>query len=240
MAKQAEKHRRILAAATEIFLRDGFEGARMETITAAAGVSKATVYAHFPTKDALFVAIMRERCAALVPYLEERRMAEGSPTEVLSGIGEAFLAQLLNPVNLDLFRVVVAEAPRQPALARAFYLSGPDRLADALARYFAAAAADGRIAVAAPRIAAEQFLGMLLGHLHLRLLLGVAAKPPGVGERRRLVADAVARFLGAPATAGAASEPGATGPPPRRARRTVRSRPEAAANDDLPVPHEPG
>ncbi|MCC7272177.1 MAG: TetR/AcrR family transcriptional regulator [Alphaproteobacteria bacterium] len=211
MAKASAKRAAIIDAANEIFLRDGFEAASMEAVTARAGVSKATVYSHFPTKHALFAAIVHQRCALLVPTLEEATRAEAPPAEVLTAVGVALFEKLVTPAALDLYRVVVAEAPRQPELGRAFYEAGPDRLADALARYLAAQADAGRLSVDDPRLAAEQFLGMLVGHHHVRLLLGVRETPIEAAECRRLVAAAVARFIGAEAAprrcAGAAEVP---------------------------------
>ncbi|MGE0718851.1 MAG: TetR/AcrR family transcriptional regulator [Alphaproteobacteria bacterium] len=220
MVKPSPKRAAILEAANEIFLRDGFEAASMEAVTARAGVSKATVYSHFPNKHALFAAIVHQRCATLVPALEEATRAEAPPAEVLTAVGVALFEKLVTPAALDLYRVVVAEAPRQPELGHAFYAAGPDRIAEALARYLAAQADAGRLAVDDPRLAAEQFLGMLVGHHHVRLLMGVRTEPMGPAECRRLVAAAVARFIGADATR----------PPASAVRRVASGRQPSAAS----------
>ena len=41
-----------------MFLRDGYLGANMDELTALSGVSKQTVYAHFGSKEALFVELV--------------------------------------------------------------------------------------------------------------------------------------------------------------------------------------
>jgi AcrR family transcriptional regulator len=51
---------RIMAAGRELFARDGPQ-AQMEEIAAHAGVGIGTVYRHFPTKDALLTAMVRDR-----------------------------------------------------------------------------------------------------------------------------------------------------------------------------------
>jgi AcrR family transcriptional regulator len=56
--------RRLLASASEVFARTGFHGATLEEITCRAGLSRAAVYRHFPSKDALFVEMMRAQVAA--------------------------------------------------------------------------------------------------------------------------------------------------------------------------------
>src|SRR5690606_13342241 len=95
------------------------------------------------------------------------------------------------------YRVVVAEAPRQPDLGRAFYEAGPDRLAGSLACYLGEQARQGKLSLPDPRLAAEQLLGMLCGHHHLRALFGVRASELTACERARLVDSAVSRFLAA-------------------------------------------
>ncbi|MGE0723210.1 MAG: TetR/AcrR family transcriptional regulator [Alphaproteobacteria bacterium] len=218
MARSDKKRTAILDAARELFLRDGFEAASMEAVTARAGVSKATVYSHFPTKHALFAAVIQAQCAGLVPTVEDAFVDEAPPAAALTRIGEAFLDMLMTQAPLALYRVVVAEAPRQPDLGRAFYEGGPLRLSSALARYLAEAAARGQVAIDEPQLAAEQFLGMLVGHHHLRMLFGIRSAPFSAAERRRLVRSAVARFLGTdPAPARA----------PRRRAEPPASRPAA-------------
>lgn len=58
-AEPAEAQRdRILAAATEVFARDGLGGARVDEVAASAGVNKAVLYRHFASKDELFEAAL--------------------------------------------------------------------------------------------------------------------------------------------------------------------------------------
>ncbi|MGI4827162.1 MAG: TetR/AcrR family transcriptional regulator [Janthinobacterium lividum] len=51
----------LLAAAEEVFARDGFEGAQMDSIAKAAGRSKGAIYAHYKSKDDLFLALFEHR-----------------------------------------------------------------------------------------------------------------------------------------------------------------------------------
>ena len=54
------KRRQIVAAAESLFLAHGYGAVSMDAIAKRAGVSKATLYAHFASKDALFAGIMAE------------------------------------------------------------------------------------------------------------------------------------------------------------------------------------
>jgi AcrR family transcriptional regulator len=60
MARQRsqEAHERVLEAALELFAGRGIDGTSMDAITQSAGVSKATVYNHWPNKEALLIDVM--------------------------------------------------------------------------------------------------------------------------------------------------------------------------------------
>src|SRR3989337_4182783 len=58
---QHETRTRILDAAEELFMEDGFEGTSMRLLTAKAGVNLAAVNYHFGSKDALIEALFRRR-----------------------------------------------------------------------------------------------------------------------------------------------------------------------------------
>jgi AcrR family transcriptional regulator len=62
---KAGTRRRVLAAAMEVFAREGYHAARMDAIAAAAGVSKGALYFHFPGKLPLFSALVDEFAAEL-------------------------------------------------------------------------------------------------------------------------------------------------------------------------------
>jgi AcrR family transcriptional regulator len=60
---------RVLTAAAEVFAREGFLAASMNDIVEAAGVTKGAVYFHFPSKEALAVAIVEEQFAQWPPMV---------------------------------------------------------------------------------------------------------------------------------------------------------------------------
>ena len=62
---KAGTRRRVLAAAMEVFAREGYHAARMDAIAEAAGVSKGALYFHFPGKLPLFSALVDEFAAEL-------------------------------------------------------------------------------------------------------------------------------------------------------------------------------
>ena len=74
------KRQQILDGARRCFLAQGFDGASMNDIVVAAGVSKGTVYAYFPSKEKLFAAMVFEdkrRHAERTVVLGRRDAARG-------------------------------------------------------------------------------------------------------------------------------------------------------------------
>ncbi|HTD96717.1 MAG TPA: TetR/AcrR family transcriptional regulator [Edaphobacter sp.] len=57
-ARSAESHRRVLEAAAELFAERGIDATSMDAIAEASGVSKATIYKHWPDKDALCMEVL--------------------------------------------------------------------------------------------------------------------------------------------------------------------------------------
>jgi AcrR family transcriptional regulator len=69
---------RILAAARQLFTRNGFTAVSMQQIADAASVNKATLYHHFADKEALFVEVLRQEFAGVYGHLNDDLDASGS------------------------------------------------------------------------------------------------------------------------------------------------------------------
>ena len=144
----------ILAAAERAFLASGFGAVTMDAIAREAGVSKATVYAHFTGKEALF--------GAVIAHVSERRYDGFSiealdPHEIeasLTTIAHRFLDLVLAPEVIALNRIIIGEVTRFPVLAQVFWEAGPERTRQQLETFFRRAGAAGVIAVPDPRLAA--------------------------------------------------------------------------------------
>src|SRR4029077_16164239 len=117
----------ILAAAERAFLAGGFGAVTMDMIAREATVSKATVYAHFTGKEALF--------GAVIAHLSERRYGGFSaealdPRDIeasLTTIASRFLDLVLSPEAIALNRIIVGEVTRVPVLGQVFWAAGPER-----------------------------------------------------------------------------------------------------------------
>jgi TetR/AcrR family transcriptional repressor of mexJK operon len=161
----------ILAAAKRNFLARGFEAVSMDAIAREAGVSKATVYAHFSGKEELFGAVIAREC--------ERRFAgfsahELDPDDVAASLfvlGRRFLELILSPDAIALHRIILGEVTRFPRLGEVFWRAGPERNLAQIEAFMRRAGAAGALAIADTRLAAEQFIGLVRGETQLRQLL---------------------------------------------------------------------
>ena len=107
----------VLEAALDQFAARGFAATRMEDVAAAAGLSKAALYLYFPSKDALFRALVERRIRPLQAHLEAVAAADLDPLAGLRAITTAWSKAMQDPRLAAIPRIVLAEAPRFPEIA---------------------------------------------------------------------------------------------------------------------------
>lgn len=143
----------------------------MDAVAAQAGVSKATLYAHFPSKADLFHAVLGDFADTYIRVpdeLDSRPVEEG-----LRILARRFLDLILSPEALGNFRILCAHGPQFPEMVKAFMAAGPDRVLAAVAGYLRRQDALGTLRVPHPRQAAELFLHMTKGEPHTYRLMGL-------------------------------------------------------------------
>jgi AcrR family transcriptional regulator len=167
------KRRQIMEGARQVFLSaGGFDGASMNDIARAAGVSKGTLYAYFESKDQLFEAIIRGEYAQSAERLCIFRR-EGDAREMLRDFGVRLLSKMADPYTRSLARVVLAAAEKFPNVGRAFYEAGPLYGATRLAAELENLEKSGALKVSDPERAAWQFVDLCQSYVYKRLLFGV-------------------------------------------------------------------
>lgn len=171
----ARKRAAILDAARDVFLRVGYEGASMESIAAAAGVSIMTLYRHAESKDDLFEAVILSACT----YSHDPNDADSVALtrqplrDVLVTIGNLFQEKLTKAETVSLFRAVMAETGKFPHLAKAAYRSFVEEWEVNLDGFLAERAEFREIAAPLRRTLIAGFIDDLVGTGALRALLGL-------------------------------------------------------------------
>ena len=163
------KRQAIVTAATDAFLSQGFEASSVDAISAAAQVSKRTLYNHFPGKRELFRAVVAKLYAGLIDGENAGPDADETPETALPRLARALLAHLRRPEVIGLLRLVVAEHHRFPELAADFHTEGKGPAVAVVARYLAA---QSSLAIPDNTLAAQQFLGAVKDALFWPAVIG--------------------------------------------------------------------
>jgi TetR/AcrR family transcriptional regulator of autoinduction and epiphytic fitness len=154
------KRQAIVDAAIAEFRSTGFESTSMDKIAASAGVSKRTVYNHFPSKDELFAQILHELWTSIAsmppPPYDPSQPLRGQLLDLLTKKME----MLQDGYFLDLARVAIAEAIHSPERAQEMVarLSVKE---EAVTTWLRAAQADGKFTKADPVLASQMLQGNL-------------------------------------------------------------------------------
>ena len=154
------KRQAIIHAAINEFRDNGFEITSMDKIAATAGVSKRTVYNHFPSKEELFAEILNQLWIRVTEEQETAYRPDLPLRDQLRVLLKAKLQMLGDDNFLDLARVAIAATIHSPERAQDMVARMGER-EEGLTVWIRAAQADGRLKVIAPDFAAQQVQGLL-------------------------------------------------------------------------------
>lgn len=177
-----------------MFLAHGYRNVSMEKIAQAAPVSKATLYNHFDSKNALLAAVISDLCGSLLQTMSQVTIESDDVENTLTQIATSAVDLIFSEDALAIYRLVVAESPDFPELGQLFYASGPQAALTQLEDYFRQLNADKRFNIADPVFAADAFFSMLRGDLHVRCLL-MKTPLPSIDEKKRLVSRVIAFYM---------------------------------------------
>ena len=187
-----ERRRQIIEAAATLFSRHGFRGTTTREVARAVGVSEATVFKHFATKEDLYTAIIEAKAQTqqvldvVAPLAESRDDAA-----LLRTLARELI--LRTTADATLMRLLFFSALEGHALADLFFRRRVQAVDDFLGRYIADRVAAGAFRAVDPILAAWNFIGMVVQYLLLQELFRQKA-PPHV-SLERAVEEMVAMFL---------------------------------------------
>ncbi len=174
---ESPKRQAVLDAAATLFMAQGYGAVSMDAIAREAGVSKATLYAHFTSKDVLFATIIGEACRSKIAATDVLVAADIGSTMDMGEALQAFCVRmtrfLLEPTTQAIYRVVVAESGRFPELGAAFYESGPAHFLRFFSGWLGAQMQAGRLRDADPDVAADQFTALIRSGIYMRASVGL-------------------------------------------------------------------
>lgn len=181
------KRAAILDAAVAEFRQSGYEATSMDRIAARAGVSKRTVYNHFPSKEALFAQILQQLWDRSIDGLDLAYRGDRPLREQLLELVKQKLRLLHDPNFTDLARVAIAAWIHSPERAQEMLARMGDR-EEGLTAWIRAAAADGRLKAKDPLFASMQLQGLVKGFAFWpQITMG---QPPLTSAQQQQVAEA--------------------------------------------------
>jgi TetR/AcrR family transcriptional repressor of mexJK operon len=192
--KEAEQLQgRILDAAAELFVRQGYGETSIDAIAAHAGIGKLTLYRRFADKEALFRAVFMRLFQQWRTAMAELGDSEGNLSDVLTAIGRRMLDIALSPLSLALHRTLFAEAARLPELCAQMDKGTQFEQQDPIRAAFRRFVDRGQLRVDDVAFLDHQFIQAIIGKPLRRALLG--APPMTAAEREEHVRKAVDLFV---------------------------------------------
>ncbi|MCL1036419.1 TetR/AcrR family transcriptional regulator [Shewanella submarina] len=193
VSRSAQKRQQILSSAIELFTSQGLPNTSMDEVAKHAGVSKQTVYAHFGSKDELFVAAIESKCD--VHQVSEDMLSDPtSPEQTLACFARHFGEMIVSPESMHVFKTCVSQADTHPEISRLFYDAGPANVLGLLAGYLAEVEKHGQYRFGNCHHGAIRLCLMLFGEMKLKLELGLDTSDLEA-EREAYVMDTAAMFL---------------------------------------------
>ena len=167
-----ERRQLIIQAALTLFSQKGFRGTTTREIALEAGVSEATIFKHFATKEALYSAIIdaEARAEEVLAAASEAATARDDP-----GVLTAVATTILSRVEKDpaFMRLLLYSALEGHALPEMFFATHVKRTHQFLADYIASRIQEGAFRAVDPLLAARGFIGTVIHYLLIHEIFGV-------------------------------------------------------------------
>ena len=121
--RKAERPHEILEAAFLEFSRNGYAMTKLDAIAERAGVTKGTIYVYFENKEHLFISMVRELMKVTLDTVHDMfERHEGSTADLLKAQFSFIYENIVEDRRRrEVVRMLIAEAPRFPALADRYH-----------------------------------------------------------------------------------------------------------------------
>lgn len=188
----------LLAIARQTFIAHGYRGTTMDAVAAQARVSKQSLYRAYPSKDALFAAVVRDWVERGHDAMRPHTTALSETDDIRAGLlqlAKIMQAGLLNPAVLQMRTLIAAEAPRFPDVAADYVTRSWSHNLRTLATALDTLAQRGLLRIDDADIAAEQLTWLVVAAPLNRLTLQAGAQPYTDAELHTIAVEGVATFL---------------------------------------------
>lgn len=196
MTQEDTKKKLISDAARKLFFERGYDSTSMDEVSRQAGVSKATVYAHFESKENLLLQLIEDEVAALPGTTRNAPIqTRDDMHKALQCLAERFAVMFQDPQTVSLHRLVISQAYLFEGIAKAFYEAGPLRMEREVVGLLREGVERGILEIDDLHLAASQLLSLVVGTLPLQAML--SSKPPALENWKRSMESGLTIFLSA-------------------------------------------
>jgi len=166
-----ERRGQILREAARCFGTRGFRGTTTRDVANAVGITEAALYRHFPSKEAIYAAILDARMTVPMAIDGVEPLAQArDDRQVFQTLAVAILESVESDPSF--LRLLLYSALEGHEMARPFYEKRMRRVREFLTRYIAQRTRDGEFRDLEPVLAARAFVGMVADHLIARTVFG--------------------------------------------------------------------
>ncbi len=162
-------------AAYAVLDEKGYAGASMLAIARAAKASNETLYNWYGDKTGLFAALVRRNAAEVKALLEGQIAAGGDALDTLGRVGPVLLQLVTSDRAVALNRAAAADPTGE--LGRIIAAEGRETVAPLIAQIIAQGRAQGRLVFDDLAVACETWLGLLIGDIQIRRVVGRMPQP---------------------------------------------------------------
>ena len=173
-----DRRNQLLEAALEVFSRKGFEGTTTKEVATAAGVTEAIIFRHFPTKQALYTAVLDHHVESseLQDWLAEIKswMDQNNDEEVLRSIARVILRSYRTDTRYERVLLFAALEGHELGLAHNRQIVAP--IYELLRDYFARRQREGAVEELHPGAIIGAIGGMAKNHAMMTQMFGYSTE----------------------------------------------------------------
>lgn len=193
MNRSLNKRHAMLDAGIAELAEHGLAGAGMESIAARAEVSKRTLYKHFPSKEAVFDAVLALLIERVDPLGKLHFDKQRDFNEQLREIAVAEMQLICDPAFIRLSRILMVECMRSETRSHALMQQFGEK-ENGLFQWFSEAGKAGKLGRLDPRSTADLFVAMLKSRIYWHAVIGWQP-PPGKALQKRAIDEACQTLL---------------------------------------------
>src|SRR5262245_57212831 len=165
------RRRQIVTVAAELFSEKGFRGTTTKEIADRAGVSEPIIFRHFPSKEALYSAILDHKTRESSDRIQEHLKEAASRKDDVAFFGSlAYHTLEVHRKDPTLMRLLLYSALEGHELSDIFFASTAQEIRIHLRRYIKQRVADGAFRDIDPSIAARALAGAVIHHAQTQAL----------------------------------------------------------------------